>query len=512
MAQKDALPTAPRPPAIVRLHQDDPVAIATQTLEPGSRLTDALTASERIPAGHKVALESIVPGAPVHKNGWLIGKASHAISPGQWVHTHNLCETADISSAPASGAGSALPSGPSTFLGYRRQDGRAGTRNYLAVCIAGNCAATAARKIAEWFTPERLAPFPNIDGVIPLTHEFGCGMEMTGEPMDLLRRTLAASVRHPNVAGAVIVALGCERNNLYGFLEQEALVPGPLLRTVVLQEVGGTVSAIEQGVAALREMLPTANSAQREPLPLSLLAVGMLHHGLDGHAALTSSPALAVAADMLIAASGTLITGDSPAVTRLAGEISGRAASAETSRQLTKRLEWWKQYHAGRNTRLRTGRLPQGNPDGISTMREQAALGLQSAGNAPLASFADYGRPIGGPGWVLMDTPSYEAVAATGIIAGGATLLSLATGTGSSFGAALAPTVKIATNSTLHRKWVDDIDIDAGAVLDGAIPTAEMGKRIFEHWIACASGRPTFNEELGIGGEEFSPWPIGVLA
>lgn len=511
MAKQDACSRVKHNSLYVRICDGDSVAVALQDIKAGDPVSDAFVASESIPAGHKFALSHIEAGAPIYKGDWLIGTASRAITPGEWVHTHNLCDATDEAGAPV-----LTPIEPNTnkafFQGYRRADGRVGTRNYLAVCVVGNCAATAARRIAEWFTPERLAPFANVDGVVPLIHEFGCGMEMTGEPMDLLRRTLAASSRHPNVAGTLVVALGCERNNIYGFLEQEELTPNPLLRTLVLQEVGGTLEAIQQGVSALEEMLPLADSIQREQVPASSLTVGLLHHGLNSYAALTASPALAIAVDMLIAQNGTVVTSNTPATLKLSCEVSNRATSQQVAQQLNQRFDWWRQYHAGRDTRLKNGRLPQGAPLGISSSREQAAIALHSVGSSPLSSVVNYGEQVNGPGWIFMDSPSYEGVAATGMVAGGVTLLSLATGDGSAFGAALAPTIKTAASSDVYAHWEDDIDLNAGAMLTEDISAADMGRRIFEYWIACASGQLTCDESLGIGKDEFSPWPIGVLA
>jgi altronate hydrolase len=503
--------------SIQQLHPDDSVAIALKDLEAGASIGAGLTAHEPIAVAHKVAVVDLAEGAAVYKGGRVIGQTKRAISPGEWVHAHNLGAVelkAGNAQAKPGERDPVLPAGTeeASFDGFLREDGRVGTRNYIAVCIAGNCAATAAKRIAAAFTPQLLKDFPNVDGVVPLTHEFGCGMEMTGEPMDMLRRTLGASITHPNVAAAVVVALGCERNNIYGFLEQQGLKAGPRLKTVVLQEVGGTEAAIAQGVSAVKVMLPLANESRRERVPASRLVVGILSSGLDGHAALTSSVALAKANQKLVGLGGSLVTADTPMVLRFADEVLQRTPDGVVAERLQQRLAWWDAYRAGRDTRLSPNRMPQGKPVGISTMHEQSALALAAMDALPVTDVREYGQPITAPGWTIMDSPTYEAVAATGMVASGATLLCLATGNGSTFGAPLVPTVKLSTNSNTFLRWQGDLDLDAGPLWTGDVTGESLGDRILERWLAHASGEPTANEALGVGEEEFAPWPVGVLA
>ena len=379
-----------------------------------------------------------------------------------------------------------------SFDGYLRADGRAGTRNYLGVFVVGNCASTAARRVAEWFAPRRLAAFPNVDGVLPFVHELGCGMEKSGEPMDLLRRALGGSIRNPNLAGAVVMALGCERNNTYALLEQEDLLAGPMRRTVVLQEVGGTARAVEEGIAAVQAMLPMANESRREPVPASRLVVGLQAAGLTAQPEGVQA-AVGTAIDLLVAQGGTVIVSETRA---LAPALAPRAATPAVGEQLGERIVWWKQYTAGRDTRP------------AADVRAGAAF----AGTSPLAAMFGYGHPVPCAGLVLMDAPGYEAVAATGQIASGATLVCMASADGSSFGAAGAPTVKLATDSAVFARFADDLDFDVGGVASVDVAPQELGRQLFERWLAHASGQPTCSEALGLGGDEFVPWPVGVLA
>lgn len=376
-----------------------------------------------------------------------------------------------------------------TFDGYRRADGRVGTRNYLGVVIVGNCAATAARQVAAHFSRNRLAAYPNIDGVVPFIHELGCGMEKSGEPMDLLRRTLGGSIRNPNLAGVVVMALGCERNNIYGFLEQEGLEAGPMLQTIVLQEVGGTHAAIQQGIAAIESMLDTANEAPRTAVPVSELVVGLQADRDDGERAVHE--AIGYAVDKLVQSGGTAIVTDTA---NNAPALMSRAISDNVREQLEQRITWWNTYTAGRDT-------PRVH-----------AHALSCSGSTPLEAVFGYAHPLPAKGLLLMDAPHHEAAASSGLVASGATLLSLASRDSFPSDSTAAPTVKIAMHAAQYARFSEDLDIDASAANDGGVSPQEMGERIFARWIAHASGEETCGEELGLGEGQFVPWHIGVLA
>ena len=400
-----------------------------------------------------------------------------------------------------------------TFQGFVRADGRVGTRNYLGVFVVGNCGATAARRIADWFTDKRLADYPHVDGVLPFVHEIGCGMEMTGEPMDLLRRTIAGTIRNPNIAGALVVALGCERNNIHGFLEQEQLAVGPMLKTLVMQEIGGTANTIEAGIAAIREMLPAANAFTRQTVSAGHLVVGLQSAAPDATSALSADPAVGVAVDLIVGQGGTAILSSTSDMAQADTSLSTRASSAQVSEQLGQRIQWWKTYSDKRDTPLGRRAGAAGAAQAL-TPAASAALqgGSARAGTTPLTAVYHYAQPVVAKGLVFMDAPSYEAVSATGQIAAGANLICLTTGQGTGFGALAAPTVKLAGSTALFERMADDLDINCGQVLDGELTIEQMGQRIFDRLLRYASGEQTRSEELGVGENEFVPWPIGVLA
>ncbi|SDV47306.1 UxaA family hydrolase [Chitinasiproducens palmae] len=396
-----------------------------------------------------------------------------------------------------------------TFNGIVRADGRVATRNYIGIFVVGNCGATVARKIADWFTEARLTAWPGVDGVVPFVHEIGCGMEMTGEPMNLLRRTIAGTIRNPNIAGALVIALGCERNNIDGFLEQEKLAQGPLLKRLVMQELGGTQRTIELGIAAVSEMLPLVANVRREPVAARHLTVGLQADPDDEQAAATASPALGAAMDLLVAQGGTVILSGTAGIAPVAAAFQARAEQPAVGEQLAQRVQWWHGYSEGRTNRLGL-RLTQ--PAAHDQHARLAEANARRAGSAPLQAVYEYAQPVVRSGLVFMDTPIYEAVSATGQIAGGATLICVATGTGSGFGALPATTIKLAASSALYAAMEDDLDVDCGAAADGPEAVARLGQEIFARLLRHASGDKTKAEELALGENEFVPWPIGVLA
>jgi altronate hydrolase len=496
------------PAEILRPQPGDNLVVARYDLPAGTALPEGAALIEALPAAHKATLHDIAAGEPLRRAGLVLGLAAAPIPAG------TRLRAADLHPAPAAifaMATAPLTTLPATFRGFVREDGRVGTRNFIGVIIVSNCGASAARQAADWFDEERLAPYPNVDGVVPLIHELGCGMEMTGEPMDLLRRTLSGAIRNPNLAGAVVVALGCERNNLKVFLEQERLDVGDRLRTVTIQEAGGIRAAVEAAKAHVEAMLPLAEAARREPVPVSRLVIGLQTGAANGFCGLSANPALGAAVDLLVAQGGTAILSETPDLLLSGGAFGKRAANEAVAEALRARLDWWQDYGRGRDVQV-NGRLDRADEDGgLVSALEKAMDGLGKAGGTPLAAVHRYAEPVTGPGLVFMDSPDYDPVSVTGQMASGATLICMTTGTGSAFGSLPAPTIKIAASTEAFRRMSDDTDLDAGPILDGSVSVPEMGRRIFEAILRHASGERTRGEIEGMGESEFVPWPIGVF-
>ncbi|WP_426956381.1 UxaA family hydrolase [Muricoccus radiodurans] len=502
---------------VIRLHPKDNVVVARVPIDPGTEVPgEGVSALGRVPAGHKLAAVDIPAGHPVRKYDVVIGFAGEDIPAGGYVHTHN-CLMGELQRDYAFCADfrpvEMVPEEErATFQGIVRPDGRVGTRNYIAIASTVNCSASVVRAVADHFTPERLADFPNVDGVVALSHALGCGMEMTGEPMALLRRTLIGTMRNPNVAGVVLVGLGCERNQISGVMEEGGLSTGPMLHTMVMQEVGGTRKSIEAGIAAVRSMLPEANRATRQTVPASHLMVGLQCGGSDGFSSITANPSLGAAMDILVRHGGTAILSETPEINGVEHTLTRRAVSEEVGRKLLERLRWWKEeYAAGRDTQI-NGRVSPGNQaGGLANIIEKSLGSSMKGGTGPLMEVYRYAEPVRQKGFVFMDTPGYDPVSATGQVAGGANLIAFTTGRGSMYGCRPVPSVKLATNTPMFRRLEEDMDINCGVVLDGEATIAEMGEAVFRHLLRVASGERTKSEILGIGNNEFVPWQIGIV-
>jgi altronate hydrolase len=500
----------------IRLHENDNVVIARTDLAIGAKLErEGLTCRSQVPAGHKVAARAIRKGEPILKYNVVIGFAGADIAPGTFVHSHNMEFREfdrDYAHAQDYRPVEFLPECErASFMGIVRDNGQVGTRNYIGVLSTVNCSATVVHKIAEWFTPERLAEFPNIDGVCAFAHGTGCGMEMTGEPMDLLRRTLAGYARHANLAGALIVGLGCERNQINGLLKEQNLSVSSRLRTFVMQETGGTRKTIEAGVAAVKEMLPDANRVMRTRVPASHIMVGLQCGGSAGFSAITANPALGAAIDLLVRHGGTGILSETPEIYGVEHTLTRRARSREVGEKLVERIRWWKdEYTVGRDTQI-NGRVSPGNQHGgLANIFEKSLGSSMKGGTGPLMEVYRYAEPVTQKGFVFMDTPGFDPCSATGQIAGGANLIAFTTGRGSMYGAKPVPSIKLATNTPMYRRLEEDMDINCGTILDGESTVQEMGKVVLDYMLRIASGEKSKSELLGLGDHEFVPWNIGV--
>ena len=502
---------------VIRLDAADNVVVARVEIARGSFIdAEGVTTLQDVPLGHKIATRPIAKGAPVLKYDTIIGFAGEDIAPGCWMHSHNVLMDdfrKDYRFAEDHRPTELLPPAErATFQGIRRADGRVGTRNYIGIFITVNCSATVARRIANYFDEERLAGYPNVDGVVPFVHEQGCGMEMTGEPMDLLRRTLAGYIRHPNVVGALVCSLGCERNNLARFFEEQSLATGKMLKTVTMQQAGGTAAAIEEGKALVREMLAEADKVAREPCPAGHIMVGLQCGGSDGFSGLSANPALGKAVDLLVRHGGTAILSETPELYGVEHTLTARAKTPEIGRKFIERIEWWLAYNKGRDTQINGRVSPGNNAGGLANIIEKALGGAKKGGSSSINEVYRYAEPVSEHGLVIMDTPGYDPVSATGQIAGGANLICFTTGRGSCFGSFPAPTIKLATNTPMYQRMTGDMDINCGPVGVGTATLDEMGEVIFRQMLAVASGEKSKSEALGVGEDEFVPWPIGVLA
>ena len=499
----------------IRLHPDDNVVIAAVPLPAGASLEgEGITTTQAIPAGHKVATAALGVGDPVRRYGQVVGLATQAVAAGQHVHRHNLAAT-DASTDYRIGTecrSMPVPAQAASFMGIRRADGRVATRNYIGVICTVNCSATVARMISDRFRRmhghDPLAAWPRVDGVVALTHPGGCGSSPFGEGYRVFQRTLAGYARHPNFAGILVVGLGCEVNGLEFLMKSQGLTAGPQLATMNIQDAGGTQAIVDWGERIVRDLLPEADAVRREPVPASHLIVGLQCGGSDGLSGVTANPALGAAADLLVGHGGTVILSESPELFGAQHLLTRRAASREIADQVVACIDWWQAYFAKHVGSKVTNTAPGNFEGGLTTSPEKSLGSFAKGGTSTLTAFYGYAEPVTARGFVYMDTPSYDPVSVTGQIAGGANLVCFTTGRGSSFGSVPSPSLKLATNTALYRKQIDDIDVNCGDILEGSASIESVGQRIFEKMLATASGEKTKSERFGYGELEFSPWLI----
>ncbi len=500
-------------PRTLRLHAEDNIAVAIDPLAAGLKVAGVTTRGP-IPRGHKVATLEIAEGDAISKFGQIIGFATRAIAPGEHVHEHN-CAMKDFARdyrfAEAARPEDLLPDAErATFQGFRRDNGRVGTRNYVGILTSVNCSASVARFIAQAAEREGLlADYPNVDGVVALVHGTGCGMAMSGEGYDLFKRVQWGYAGHPNLAGVLLVGLGCEVFQIPRFMEAYGLSEGESFRTMTIQGEGGTRRTIDQGLAVLREMLPRANVARRETCPASELTLALQCGGSDGYSGITANPALGAAADLLVRNGGTAILSETPEIYGAEHLLTRRAESREVGEKLIARIKWWEDYTARNGGEMNNNPSPGNKAGGLTTILEKSLGAAAKGGTTTLRGVYLYGERIDRRGFVFMDSPGYDPCSVTGQVAAGANVVCFTTGRGSAFGYKPAPSIKLATNAQVYARMTDDMDINCGDVLEG-VSIEDKGREIFETILTVASGRPSKSEALGYGDNEFVPWQIGA--
>jgi altronate hydrolase len=444
----------------------------------------------------------------VRRYNQIIGFATRDIRAGEHVHVHNLAmgnfERDYSFSSEAKPVEYVSPQ--ATFQGIVRPDGRVATRNYVGILTSVNCSATVARAIARHFE-NRLEAYPNVDGVVALTHKTGCGMASEGEATDVLRRTIAGYARHPNFFSSQLVGLGCEANQVNVLISSQKLKNQ---YAFTIQEKGGTRKAIENGIARIKEILPEANKVQRVPVPASHLILGLQCGGSDGYSGISANPALGAAVDLLVRHGGTAILSETPEIYGAEHLLTRRAISKEVGEKLVERIRWWEEYTRRNGNEMNNNPSPGNKAGGLTTILEKSLGAVAKGGTTRLVQVLEYAEPVTQKGFVYMDTPGYDPVSATGQVAGGANLICFTTGRGSAYGCKPAPSLKLATNTALWEHQEEDMDINCGTIIDGKESVEEAGRRFFELVLETASGRRTKSELFGYGEDEFAPWVLGA--
>ena len=501
---------------VIKLNSADNVIVSVNALAEDTALTEeAIRCNEKIPRGHKIACEDIRQGESIRKYNQVIGFATSNIRRGDHVHTHN-CAMGEFSRdyAFCTDANRApVNADPQQyFKGYRRVDGKAGTRNYIGLVTSVNCSASVARFIAEAIEKQGLLQeYPNIDGIIPLVHGTGCGMAAQGESYDMLARTLWGYAAHPNFNAVLMLGLGCEVMQIPRFMQDYNLKSSENFRLLTIQSGGGTRKTVEAGVAAIKEMLPTANNIQRQAIPVSEITLALQCGGSDAWSGISANPALGQAADRLIENGGTAILAETPEIYGAEHLLTRRAASHEVGEKLLQRVRWWQDYTRRNNMEMDNNPSPGNKEGGLTTILEKSLGAVAKAGTSDLSDVYHYAEPLRSKGLVFMDSPGFDPCSITGQVACGANIICFTTGRGSVYGYKPVPSIKLATNTAMYLRMQEDMDINCGSIVDGDSSIEEKGAEIFHYIINIASGNPSKSEALGFGGCEFVPWQTGAV-
>ncbi|MEO1492842.1 MAG: altronate dehydratase family protein [Pseudomonadota bacterium] len=497
----------------VRLDPADNVVTAIRPLQAGAAVED-VTTTGLIPRGHKIATAPIAAGEPVVKYNQIIGYAAVDIAPGDHVHTQNVAFRGTDHAYEFSTdlrPVTRVPDGArDTFMGFRRPNGKVGTRNFIAVLTSVNCSATAARQIAAHFTPAVMADYPNVDGVAAFVHGTGCGMAGDGEGFEALQRVMWGYARHPNCAGVVMVGLGCEMNQIDWLLDAHGIEKGPLFDAMNIQNVAGLRRTIEAGIEKVTAMLPLANAFEREPCPVSEIKLALQCGGSDAWSGITANPALGYASDLLVAQGAATVLAETPEIYGAEHLLTRRAVDTATGEKLVGLIRWWEDYTARNKGSMDNNPSPGNKAGGLTTILEKSLGAAAKGGTSPLTGVYKYAETITKPGFAFMDSPGYDPASVTGQIAAGCNMVVFTTGRGSAFGSKPAPTIKIATNSELAARMPEDMDIDAGRILSGDASVEDVGHEIYQRILDVASGEASLSEAQGLGDYEFVPWQIGA--
>ncbi|MEP2640885.1 altronate dehydratase family protein [Roseobacter sp.] len=498
----------------VRLDPSDNVVTATRALEAGVAV-DATQTTGLIPSGHKIATQDIATGTAIRKYAQIIGYAAQDIAAGSHVHTHNVeFRNTDADYEFSTDLRHVTPvteDQRDTFMGYRRTDGQVGTRNYIAIVTSVNCSATAANRIAAHFTPEVLAEYPNVDGVVAFVHGTGCGMAGDGDGFEALQRVMWGYARHPNHAGVLMVGLGCEMNQIDWLLEAYGLKQGPTFQVMNIQSVAGLRRTVEKGIEKINAMLPIANQATRVPCPASALKVALQCGGSDAWSGITANPALGYACDLLTAQGGTGVLAETPEIYGAEHLLTRRAVDQATGDKLIGLITWWEDYTARNRGSMDNNPSPGNKAGGLTTILEKSLGAAAKGGTSPLMGVYKYAEAVTARGFTFMDSPGYDPASVTGQIAGGCTLVCFTTGRGSAFGSKPSPTIKVATNTAMATLMDEDMDINAGTILTEGTSVEDKGREIYEMFLRVASGAQSKSEAQGLGDYEFVPWQIGAV-
>ena len=497
---------------LIVLNKNDNVAVTPFIIPAKTKIEGQnISSIDDIPFGHKICLKTVNKGDPVIKYDQIIGFASKNINPGEHVHSHNL-EFKDFDRKFKVTEKKSIINKKSElfFNGIMRDNGQVATRNYIGIISTVNCSATVTKMISEKIKQSNiLEDFPNIDGIVPITHSTGCGMNTESEGMQIFQRTIDGFKNHPNFSHVFVLGLGCECAQVDIF--KDNVKQHDRIHFLTIQDEGGTKKIVDKVLSEIKNLLVVSNNIKREPLSVNNITLALQCGGSDGYSGISANPALGVAADMLVKQGGSSILSETPEIYGAEHLLINRANKQETADKLIAKIKWWQHYTSINNSSMDNNPAPGNKKGGLTTILEKSLGAVAKGGNSILEDVLSYAEPLKNKGFNFMDSPGYDPVSVTGQVASGANVICFTTGRGSCFGCKPAPSLKLSTNTTMYEKMIEDMDINCGTIIEGKEQINEVGKKIFELVIATASGSPTKSELNGYGDEEFNPWQVGVV-
>ena len=501
-----------------QLNAADNVALALEDIAADTFISEGrLKVLQNTPSGHKIALQDIAEGEQIIKYAQVIGFASIEIKKGQHVHSHN-CSVGELnhdydfcaSYQQAANLTVSTAIKARTFKGFRRANGKVGTRNFIGILTSVNCSATVAKLIAKGINDSGiLDQYPQVDGVVPLVHGAGCCIKSDGEGYASLQRTLLGYASHVNFSATLMVGLGCEVMQISRLMKEGNLSHNEHFQTLIIQDQGGTRKSVASGIEIVTKMLALANQCERTDQPVSELILALQCGGSDGYSGITANPALGVACDLLVGAGGTVVLSETPEIYGAEHLLTRRAVSEEVGQKLVDRIHWWEEYAAKNGGEMDNNPTPGNKAGGLTTIYEKSLGAVAKAGTSPLNGVYLYSQPIDTKGFVLVDGPGYDPCAITGQVASGSNVICFTTGRGSVFGYKPAPCIKLATNSGMYQRMEEDMDINCGDIITQGVSLEAKGLEIFNKIIAVASGEQSKSELNGLCDNEFVPWQLG---
>ena len=495
--------------SLIVLNKNDNVGVS-QFIIPEKTKIDGqdISTIDPIPFGHKVCLKPINKGDPIIKYDQIIGFASKNINAGEHVHSHNLEFKEFERNFKVINKKTIVDENVDTFFnGILRENGQVATRNYIGIVSTVNCSATVTKMIVEKIKYSNiLNDYPNIDGIVPITHSTGCGMNTVSEGMQMFQRTIDGFKNHPNFSHVFVIGLGCECAQISLFQNKK---PDNVVY-LNIQDEGGTNSIINKCSKMITDVLPLANEVSRTSISVKELSVALQCGGSDSYSGITANPALGYASDLLTSNGGSTILAETPEIYGAEHLLKGRILEKSVITKLDKHISWWENYTKINGASMDNNPAPGNKKGGITTILEKSLGAVAKGGKSNLIDVIDYGEILQKKGFNFMNSPGFDPVSVTGQVASGANIICFTTGRGSCFGFKPVPSIKIATNTNMYNRMKEDMDINSGTIMDGLETVEENGIKIYKNIIEVASGKKSKSEINGYGDDEFNPWVIGA--